>query len=212
MESVRQDARTNGDDQLLSRSGVVERAAGEQFYSPLRPARGLFVLLEGRATVARLDREGRRLVVEVLEPGSVLGDLTLRSGGRDNEIVEALTDCRVLAIDPRSARELAASDPQLAIRILGAVADRLRSVSDRLEELAHNPVESRVASAVLRAAGPESRMALVSHQFLADMAGTYRETATRSLEGMQMRRLLELGRCAIAIRDREALADIARDR
>ena len=188
---------------------VIERKARERLYSPLRPPCSLYVLLEGRVSVARLTRDGKRLVTEVLDAGDVFGDLSFSGVGSDSEIAEALTDCRAFVVDSRRAKDLIASDPELAVRLLSAVANRLNSMCGRLEEFAFSPVETRVASAVLRIAGSTGRTAPVSHQFVAEMAGTYRETATRALKGLQMREMLRLGRCAIEIEDPHALAAVA---
>ena len=188
---------------------VIERAARERFYSPLRPPTSLYVLLQGRVSVARLTRDGKRLVTEVLDTGDVFGDLSFSGVGGGTEFAEALTDCRALAVDVRQAKALIASEPELAIRLLTAVANRLNAAFDRLEEFAYRPVETRVASAVLRIAGSTGRTAPVSHQFVAEMAGTYRETATRALEGLQVREMLQLARCAIKIRDPQALSAMA---
>ena len=189
---------------------VIERAAKESFYSALRPPCSLYVLLEGRVSVARLTRDGKRIVTEVLEAGDVFGDLSFSEAGRDNEFADALTDCRALAVDSRRAKALIASEPELAIRLLAAVSNRLNAAVDRLEEFAaYRPVETRIASAVLRIAGHTGQTAPVTHQFLADMAGTYRETATRILGELHAKDVLRLARCAIEIRDPQALAALA---
>lgn len=193
-------------------SVVIHRGAGERFYSRVRPPSSIYVLLEGRVSVSRLTREGRQLVTEILEPGSVYGDLSLGAASSDNEFAEALTSSRALAVDSRRARALIASDSELTLRFVHAVARRLSAACDRIEEFAYQPAETRIASAVLQVAGRSGRTALVSHQFLADMAGTYRETATRLLDELQMKKLVELNRCAIKIMDSEALTAVASGR
>ena len=188
---------------------VIQRKARERFYSPTWPPCSFYVLLEGRVSLARLTRDGRRLVTEVLDAGDVFGDLSCSGVGSENEFAEALTDCRALAVDSRRAKALIASEPELAIRFLTAVANRLNGAVDRLEEFAYGPVETSIASAVLRVAGRTGQAAPVTHQFLADMAGTYRETVTRVLGELDAKDVLRLARCAIEIRDRQALSAIA---
>lgn len=188
---------------------VIQRTSRERFYSPLRPPRALYVLLDGRVTVARLTREGKRFVMDVLQPGDVFGDLSFSGAGNDSEIAEALTDCRALVVDSRRARALIASEPELAIYLLTAVANRLDATCERLEEFAYRPVDTRIASAVLRVAGHAGEAAPVTHQFLAEMAGTYRETATRVLGELHAKDILRLARCTIEIKDPQALAEKA---
>ena len=191
------------------RAAIVERAAGERYYSLLRPTRSTYVLLEGRVSVTRLTRGGRHVVTEVLGAGSVFGDLSFDAVGSDSECAEALTNTRALAVDSRRAKALIASDSELAVRFVIAMAHRMSAACARIEEFACRPVEKRIASAVLQIAGRTGRTAPVSHQFLADMAGTYRETATRVLGDLQTKNLLELSRRAIRITDAEALTAVA---
>lgn len=190
-------------------AAIIQRKPGERFYSPLRPPNSLYVLLEGRVSVTRLTTEGKRLVTEVLEAGDVFGDLSFSGAGDDNESAEALTDSRAMVVDSRDAKQLIESDPEVALRLLKAVASRLNVARDRLEEFAYRPVENRVASALLLLAGKTGTTAPVSHQVLADTAGTYRETATRVLGELQVKEILRLGRRAIEIKQPQALIAMA---
>lgn len=188
---------------------VVQRAPGERFYSPVQPASSLYILMEGRVGVTRLTSEGKRLVTEVLEPGDVFGDLSFSGDGDDNEFAEALTGSKAMVVNSRDAKQLLASDPDVALRLLKAVASRLNMAQERLEEFAFRPVENRVASALLLLAGKTGNTVPVSHQYLADTAGTYRETATRVLGELQVKEILRLGRRAIEIRQPQALVALA---
>lgn len=194
-----------------TRVRAIERNPGALFYSPEYPPSYFHILVEGRVSVARLTGDGKRLVTDVLQPGDVFGNLSLDDtpSDDDSELAEAVTRCRALVLDSRDARALLASDPELALRILSAVARRLRAASERLEELVFRPAAARVAAALLRIAGDSGRAAPVSHQVLADIAGTYRETASRVLGDLQDRGILGLGRCAIEIRDARLLAGVA---
>ena len=191
------------------RSVVVERTPGELFYSPGRLPGTLYAILRGRVSVARSTRGGRRLVTEVLQTGEGFGDLSLCGVAADNEVAEAVTHCRALALGSRDVKVLVASNPELALRIMTAMARRLSAASDRLEELTCRPVEARVALALLRIAGSDGRTVSASHQVVADLAGTHRETTSRRLGNLQVKGLLRLGRCVIEITDRRALADLA---
>ena len=184
-------------------------AALEVLYTPERPAEPLYVLLAGRVSVARVTYEGKRLVTDLLGPGDVFGNLALARGAAAGETAVAVEACEVLALDPEAAVSLVESDPRWLFRLLGATTDRLRGTADRLEEFAYSTVEERVAGAILRYASDDDRTARASHQEIAEVAGTYRETATRVLNALQARGALQLGRCAIRIEDEAELASLA---
>lgn len=188
----------------------LSHRAHHVFYSAEEPAGTLNVLLEGRVAVSHLTLDGRRLASEVLGPGDAFGDLSLTGSTVPSEEAQALTDCRVLELDSDAVRRLVESDPSWALRILGAASRRLQGATERIEEFAFFPAESRIASAVLKVASGADRTARLCHQDVADIAGTYRETATRILGEMQSRGIIRIGRCAIEVLDEDALRDIAR--
>ena len=78
-------------------TSLVERQAGEIFYSPEMPARYLYVLVKGRVTEARLTPDGNRLATGVLEPRDVFGDLSLGEESPTNEFARAQTDYQAIA-------------------------------------------------------------------------------------------------------------------
>lgn len=109
----------------------------------------------------------------------------------------------------RDAFDLGTKTPVAHGIVMAAVARRLSAASDRLEELTCRPVEARVALALLRIAGSDGYTVSASHQVIADLAGTHRETTSRRLGNLQVKGLLRLGRCVIEITDRRGLAELA---
>ena len=160
--------------------------------------------------MARITYEGKRLVTDLLGPGDVFGNISLSEEGARDETAEAVEESVLLALDTTAALSLVESDAKWALRLLGAATRRLHCTVERLEEFAYRTTEERVAAAILRYASEEDRTARASHQEIAEMAGTYRETATRMLNALQARRVLSLQRLAIRIEDEEELASLAR--
>ena len=81
-----------------------------------------------------------------------------------------------------------------------------------VEEFAFRPVRARLAGVLLRLAGENGsdREAArdeveVTHQELADMVATYRETVTVTLHDFRRRGLVDLGRRRITVLDRAGL-------
>ena len=189
---------------------TVDFARRSVIYAPELPPNELFVIVSGRVSVARTTQDGKRLVTEVLREGDIFGDLAFTGGGETEDTAEALSDCRVLALDARAALRLVQSDAQWAFRLLQAAQRRLASAGSRVEEFAYSRVEARIAAAILNYATDGEDSVEASHQEIADAAGTYRETATRILNDLKARQLIRLSRCSIDIDDELALAAVAR--
>jgi CRP-like cAMP-binding protein len=87
---------------------------------------------------------------------------------------------------------------------------RLRDAESRLEDLAFKSIPARLSSLLLRLAGANGTDVVgFTHQDLAEMVGTYRETATQVLNDLKSKGFIEIGRKRIHIRDREGLEGIA---
>jgi CPA2 family monovalent cation:H+ antiporter-2 len=100
----------------------MEASSGQVIALEGDPGSGMFVILEGKASV-----EWRGGAVE-LEAGTFFGELTLLApGGRRNARVRAATDMRCLAIPRDAALELVESEPSVALAMLREVARRFAS-------------------------------------------------------------------------------------
>ena len=78
------------------------------------------------------------------------------------------------------------SKPRVALRFMELISGRLRDVEARMENVAFKSVPARLADTLIQlAAEAGGKIEGVSHQDLADIVGTYRETATRVLNEFQ---------------------------
>ena len=191
---------------------AVERTyvTGETLFAAGEPARGLHVVIAGRVRVLRGTGAagGRRHVLHVELPGGTLGEVPLLAGGGYPATAEAMepTTCVVLS---RSALEAAVSaDPTFAWLLLARLAERVRSLVQRLDGLMLRGVTSRLA-ALLVAQHVGARSDIITlgmtQSQAAEELGTVREVVVRSL-----RELRELGAIAPAGSGRYRVVDLDR--
>jgi CRP-like cAMP-binding protein len=99
--------------------------------------------------------------------------------------------------------------PQVALRNLEITGERLRDAESRLEDLAFKGIPARLSSLLLRLADEDDIVVGFTHQDLAEMVGTYRETATQVLNDLKSKGLIEIGRKRITIFDHDGLVGVA---
>ena len=113
------------------------------------------------------------------------------------------------------ARELCQKHPFLRVAILEQVASRLRGAHERLQSLALEPVEQRLARLLLTLANKVGRqrdgvvVVNATRQELADMIGTTVETTIRLTTKWQRAGIITTARHAVTLSDRDALRAIA---
>jgi CRP/FNR family transcriptional regulator len=170
----------------VRRGGVVFRE-GE-------PARGLFVIGEGRVKLSRLSPRGREQVLHVEGAGASLGEVPVFDGGGYVATAVALTDARVLFLERAALFELCRRRPDVALGIVAVLARRLRRFAALIADLALRDVTERLAGFLLEQAPPAGgAFEIGTRDEVAARLGTVRELVSRSL-----RRLADAGLIARA--------------
>jgi CRP-like cAMP-binding protein len=182
---------------------------GTVFFAPEETGEVLFILKAGRVNLYRVTEEGKKLVTATLEPGSIFGEMALAGQGMNGSFAEAAEDCDLCLMSRADIQHVIHEYPAVALRLLEGMARRLDDAEERLADVAYKSVPTRIAATLLRLSGPDNRPVNLSHQDIADMVGTYRETATRILNEMRGDELVELKRMRISVTDRRRLALVA---
>ena len=153
----------------------------------------LFIIQEGQVKVCISSEEGREVILSLLGPGSVFGELALLDGKLRSANVIA-TDATSLVMLRRSDfQQLIYKTPEIAMALLAELAGRLRRTDRQIEGLALLDVTSRISETLLQLAddqGKETAEGIAidsrpTHQELANMSGTTRETVSRALKRLE---------------------------
>ena len=181
---------------------------GRVFYGPDEAGEVLFLLKKGRVQLYRLSTEGKKLVVAVLEKGAIFGEMSLVGQGMHNTFAEAIEECTLCVMSRMDVERIVEEKPRVALRFLESMAIRLRETEAKLEDLAFKSIPVRLAALLQDLAGDSGSGDTVegyTHQDLAEMLGTYRETATQTLNEFKSHGWVEIERKRIRIVDPSAL-------
>lgn len=172
----------------------------------------LFILKKGRVQIYRLSPEGKKLVLTTLGPGSVFGEMTLTGQHMYDAFVETVEESLICIISRSDLERLIIENPQIALRLLDIMGRRLYEMEKRLEELAFKKIPARLAALLLRLREEQGDVIRgYTHQDLADIVGTYRETVTQVLNEMKSRKLIEIRRKTIRVLDPAGLKQLAEE-
>lgn len=175
---------------------------------------GLGFLLEGRLQGVDFTVDGREVGLYFVEPGDYFGELPVVDGRPGAEFIIAVAKAKVLFLPRERARTLIFSSPEIAEKVMCRLADRVRSVTaQRILLSLPNPFQ-RLCVQLLQLV-PEGGATIASaptHQELAIMINTSRETVTRAFQLLQNREILRRESNQIQLLDRQFLLDIAEGR
>ena len=134
--------------------------------------------------------------------------MSLVGQGMHNTFAEALEECTLCVMSRMDVERIIQEKPQVALRFLESMAIRLQNTESKLEDLAFKSIPVRLA-ALLQDLASESNTGDIiegyTHQDLAEMLGTYRETATQTLNEFKSQGWVEIGRKRIRIVDASAI-------
>ena len=181
---------------------------GELLHSPPQPMETLFILKRGRVRIFRVSANGRALTTAIITPGTIFGEMLLLGQQMHDNFAEALDSVTVCLMSSSDVQRFLLSDARIAARISGILGNRVAQLERRLSDTVFKSVPQRVATTLCLLADQEPRRLLargiqiqLTHEQVAALAGTSRETTTKILNEYADQGLVHLGRGRITIND-----------
>jgi CRP-like cAMP-binding protein len=153
----------------------------------------------------------RRVVVAVLRPGDVEGDISLILGRSPPYTGRAIEPTTCLFLDASAFERLLLDHPAVNRRWLSSCTTRLAHSHDRLLRLLGRPLGEQVAGLLLSEATDGNRVSL-PQQILAAMLGVHRPSLNKVLKSFERAGLVDVSRMEVRITDRARLEQIATGR
>lgn len=178
----------------------------------------LYVVTEGKIKLSHASGDGRESVLMVLGPGDMFGELSLFDPGPRTATAVAVTDSKVLGLGHTDLNPWLAGRPEVAQKLLQALAHRLRRTNETMSDLVFADVPGRVAKALLELGekfGSKTEAGIyVNHDLtqeeLAQLVGASRETVNKALADFVSRGWLKLETRSVELLDLERLSKRAR--
>jgi CRP/FNR family transcriptional regulator, cyclic AMP receptor protein len=168
------------------------------------PGDALFLIGEGQVKVAVLSEDGREVILSVLGPGGVFGEMSLLDDEPRSAHVIAMTDAVLLQLRRDDFRTRLRASPDLAVALRGELSRRLRRADEAITGLALLDVNGRIASLLLDLARQEDGTRItrrLTHATIGQMVGASRETVSRTMRSLVLRNIIAVNRREIVLKD-----------
>jgi CRP-like cAMP-binding protein len=199
-------------DAMAQAAPMKTYARGELVYTPHQPTETLFILKQGRIRIFRVSPDGRALTTAILEPGTIFGEMVVVGQTMHDNFAEAMDDIVVCVMTKADVHRLLLGDPRISARISETLGRRLGELEQRLSDAVFKSVPERIATTLLTLAAGHSVLPMsrgtqvkLTHEQLAALAATSRETATKVLGEFAEQGLIILGRGRINILNEDGL-------
>ena len=152
----------------------------------------MYLIRDGQVKVTKMSDDGREKILEMLEPGDFFGEMSLLDREPRSASIKTTSACLLLALSRQDFLDLLRQNPDASMEMIRVMSHRIRETDEQIRGLLFERVESRTRRILLRMAkdpapGVPDRLATatITHQQLADLVGTSRETITRVVKDLK---------------------------
>jgi CRP/FNR family transcriptional regulator, cyclic AMP receptor protein len=160
----------------------------------------LFVIVEGKVKISRVSDDGREVILTILNDSDFFGEMAILDGLSRSANVTAMEDSELYIIQRNDFIGLLQTHPEISIALLKELTQRMRGADLKIKSLSLKDAEGKVATVILQLADDIGKIKngtveiekLPLQHDLANMAGTSRETISRTLHSLVKKELIDL--------------------
>ncbi len=178
-------------------------------YLPADLANGVLLLAAGRIKICNLTPDGKEAILTFIEPGEVFGELAIFGGGEREELAKTTMPSTVVLLPVDEVTRMMEQSSGLSLSVTKLVGFRRKRVERRLKSLLFRSNRERIVQLFQELAETYGRETSdgtlldipLSHQDLASLIGSTRESVTVLLGELQLHGALKLARQKVVVRD-----------
>jgi CRP-like cAMP-binding protein len=169
----------------------------------------LFIIAKGKVKISRVSSDGKEVILTILNKSDFFGEMSILDGFARSANVTAMEDSEIFIIQRNEFINLLETHPQITLALLMELTKRLRAADMKIKSLSIKDAEGKVGSVIIQLADDIGKIKqgvveiekLPYQHDLANMAGTSRETISRTLHSFADKGLIELNGSSIRILD-----------
>ncbi len=184
--------------------------ANQPIYFPDEQSASIFFLKEGRVKISRISPEGQEIILDIIGPGELFGELGLIDQNSDrDEIAQTMEETLICTMRVKDFESLMMGDPNLNLKVTKWMGLRLRKFEERIPDLMFKDVNKRIVGFLAKYAeefgkikdGVVTIRPALSHQDIGYLTGCARQTVTTVLNKLRSDEIIDFDRKHLLIKD-----------
>jgi len=204
-------------DRLVAMAGERQFKSGQTIFQKGDPGTSMSAVLQGRVKIGAYSEDGKEVILNIVEPGQIFGEIALLDGKERTADATAMGPTTLLVLERREFIPFLERNPKIAVRLIEVLCERVRRTSEMVESVAFLEYSARLAKLLLRLADSYGeatddgvRINLkISQQDLGNLIASTRESVNRQLNAWAEEGVIDLERGQITILDSDALEDLS---
>jgi CRP/FNR family transcriptional regulator len=172
----------------------------------------MYLVLAGKVKVAKSGTSGKETILAIHRAGDFFGEMSLLDGKTAPATVSAMEDAKIISLSGTDFHKYLLHNEKVLLQIIDVLCARLRQVW-QTQSMSSSAADARIRMGIYQLAkkhGIRDAQGTIidlkiTHQELAEMVGTSRETVTRVLALLRKRGIIEINQRRITLLDPDAL-------
>jgi CRP/FNR family transcriptional regulator, cyclic AMP receptor protein len=202
--------------EVVARARIRSADAGEIVFAIGSPGDQMIALLRGTIRISVPSSDGKELLLAIIRPGEVFGELAVLDGKERSADAIAESLCMLAILDRKDILAFFERHPSAWPKLVSVLCQRLRHTDQAFAEVALLELPARLAKSMLRLVELDSTympgkkpVIRFSQRELANMVGGTRESVNRCLRNWQRNGIVQIAEGSIIITDQSALEEMA---
>jgi CRP/FNR family cyclic AMP-dependent transcriptional regulator len=198
---------------LVAKARIKNFAAGETIFLMGSSGDSMMAVLAGTIRISVPSPEGKEIVLAILQPGELLGEIALLDGKDRTADARAMADSSLAILERRAVLAFLEKHPSGCLGLIEVLCGRLRQTDQQIAEIVFLDLPARLAKTLLRMAtvtrGPLGTKIELSQRELGNIVGSSRESINKCLREWQRNGIVRVEESEIIITKRLALQALA---
>lgn len=189
----------------------------EIIYLPENACDKIFFLKKGKVKISRYSKDGKEMILFLLSPGELFGELSFSKQNNRNEVAEVIKDALMCSIKVEDLKKIIAENPNFSLQVVKVMEERVQKIENRLESLFFKTVTERIKEFILQLAletGKEINREdykeievdlFLTHEEIAKLTATNRQSVTTVFNQLETQNIISYSRKKLLIKDFNAL-------
>jgi CRP-like cAMP-binding protein len=186
---------------------TTDYGKGGTIYGPARPSTNIYLVVSGKVQILQIGDDGSEVLMEIVRPDELFGELSLLGARCRCEQAIALEDTKLMTWAIADMENLVMKRPRLAVALLQILGQRNADITRRIESFSRDTIEQRLARSLIRFSerlgtteeDGSIRMMPFTHAMLSRYVGTSREIVTQYMSRFRKQGYLSYSRQGIVL-------------
>jgi len=190
-----------------------EIGKNQPIYFPNEPSSSIFFLKTGRVKISRYSDDGKEIIMAFINPGEVFGEMSYFGEGERTDIAISVDPSYICAINKDEFARFIERNPALNLKLTKIFGLKLKSYSERIEDLVFKDAKQRVISFLVKLSEENGKQVgdqifvkpFLKHQDIADLTACARQTVNDVLTDLREKSIIDFDRKKLIINDTSKL-------